>query len=222
MPVRKVRIFDGFERFWHWTQMALIFTLLFTGLRIHGVHGWLNFDQAVNIHTLSALGLMLLWVFAIFWHLTTGAWRQYLPTLNGLWPVMRYYAWDIFQGKPHPYRKHLMRKHNPLQAMTYAALKLLLFPTIWVSGLAYLFYNYWQQGVSSPWLYWVANIHVLSAYAILTFVIIHVYMLTTGGSFAHHVLPMINGYDDVELTEAELAYLEEDEPGRLKKENVSG
>ncbi len=216
MPVRQVKIFSGFERFWHWTQMAIIFLLLFTGLRIHGVHELVGFDEAVEWHTWGAIALMVLWVFAIFWHLTTGAWRHYLPTVNGLWPVMRYYAWDIFKGKPHPYRKHFWRKHNPLQAMTYAALKLLLFPAIWISGLAYLFYNYWQGGISSPWLYWVANIHVLSAYAILSFVIIHVYMLTTGDSFRHHVMPMINGYDEVELTEAELAYLEQDEPGRLK------
>jgi thiosulfate reductase cytochrome b subunit len=217
MPVRSVKIFSGFERFWHWTQMAIIFLLLFTGLRIHGVYALINFDQAVEWHTWGAIALMVLWVFAIFWHLTTGAWRHYLPTLNGLWPVMRYYAWDIFKGKPHPYRKHFWRKHNPLQAMTYAALKLMLFPAIWISGLAYLFYNYWQGGISSPWLYWVANIHVLSAYAILSFVIIHVYMLTTGGSFRHHVMPMVTGYDEVELTEAEEAYLEQDEPGRLKQ-----
>ncbi len=216
MPVRSVKIFSGFERFWHWTQMAIIFLLLFTGLRIHGVHELIRFDQAVELHTWGAIALMLLWVFAIFWHLTTGAWRHYLPTVNGLWPVMRYYAWDIFKGKPHPYRKHFWRKHNPLQAMTYAALKLMLFPAIWISGLAYLFYNYWQGGISNPWLYWVANIHVLSAYAILSFVIIHVYMLTTGDSFRHHVMPMITGYDEVELTDAELAYLEEDEPDRLK------
>ncbi len=216
MPVRSVKIFSGFERFWHWTQMAIIFLLLFTGLRIHGVHELISFDQAVELHTWGAIALMLLWVFAIFWHLTTGAWRHYLPTVNGLWPVMRYYAWDIFKGKPHPYRKHFWRKHNPLQAMTYAALKLMLFPAIWVSGLAYLFYNYWQGGISNPWLYWVANIHVLSAYAILSFVIIHVYMLTTGDSFRHHLMPMITGYDEVELTDAEVAYLQQDEPDRLK------
>ncbi|WP_456417593.1 cytochrome b/b6 domain-containing protein [Thiolapillus sp.] len=215
MPSRSVKIFSGFERFWHWAQMLLIFMLLFTGLRIHGVYGIISFDQAVWLHTWSALFLVALWVFAVFWHLTTGAWRHYLPTTKGLWPVLRFYAWDIFRGKAHPYRKHFWRKHNPLQALTYLGLKLFLFPAIWVSGLLYLTYNYWQDGVSSPWLPWVAVVHVLSAYAIAAFVIIHVYMLTTGGSFRHHVMPMINGYDEVELTPAEEAYLQQDEPGRI-------
>jgi thiosulfate reductase cytochrome b subunit len=216
MPVRNVRIFNGFERFWHWTQAALIITLLFTGFRIHGFYGLLSFDQAVTVHTLAALSLIVLWIFAIFWHVTTGTWRHYLPTTNGLWKVARFYAWGIFKGEQHPYRKHYWRKHNPLQALSYLGLKLFLFPAIWFSGLAYLTYNFWQNGITSPILGWVAIIHVGTAFAILAFIIIHVYLLTTGGSLAHHVMPMINGYDEVDLTETELAYLEQDEPQRLK------
>ncbi len=216
MPIRTVRIFDGFERFWHWTQALLILILAFTGFRIHGYYGGISFDQAVYFHVVAAIGLMVLWIFAIFWHLTTGTWRHYLPTTQGLWPVMRFYAWDIFRGKPHPYRKHFWRKHNPLQAASYLGLKLVLFPLIWFSGLAYLTYNLWQQGISQPALGWIAAVHVATAFAILAFLIIHLYLLTTGGSFWHHLSPMLTGYDEVELTDAELAYLEQDEPHRLK------
>lgn len=216
MPVRQVRIFNGFERFWHWTQAFLIFTLLFTGFRIHGFYEIISFDQAVYFHTLAALALIVLWIFAIFWHLTTGTWRHYLPTTEGLWKVVRFYAWDIIRGADHPYRKHYWRKHNPLQAFSYLGLKLVLFPVIWISGLAYLSYNFWQGGVSHDWLTWVAIVHVATAFAIMAFIIIHLYLLTTGGSFAHHVMPMINGYDEVDLSETELAYLEQDEPSRLK------
>ena len=216
MPIRKVRIFNRFERFWHWTQALLIFVLLFTGFRVHGYYDLISFDKAVYFHVVAALSLIGLWIFAIFWHLTTGTWRHYLPTTQGLWPVARFYAYGIFKGEDHPYRKHFWRKHNPLQAAAYLGLKLFLFPLIWFSGLAYLTYNYWQQGISHPALEWVATVHVAAAFAILAFIIIHLYLLTTGGSFAHHVAPMITGYDDVELTDAELAYLEQDEPHRLK------
>ncbi len=217
MPIRKVRIFNGFERFWHWTQAALIFVLLFTGFRVHGYHHLISFDQAVYFHVVAALSLITLWIFAIFWHLTTGTWRHYLPTVNGLWPVIRFYAYGVFKGEQHPYRKHFWRKHNPLQAIAYLGLKLFLFPAIWISGLIYLTYNYWQGGVSHPALEWVAIVHVATAFAILAFVIIHLYMLTMGEGFLHHLKPMITGYDDVELTDAELAYLEQDEPQRLKE-----
>lgn len=218
MTTRYVKVFNGFERFWHWTQMALIFTLLFTGFNIHGFYSVVSFDSAVYVHAVAAIGLMVLWVFAIFWHLTTGGWRHYLPTVNGLFPVARYYAWGIFKGEEHPYRKRFWYKHNPLQAMSYLSLKLFLFPAVWLTGLLYLLYGLWSNGpLTNDALTWVALAHTAVAFAMAVFIIIHVYLLTTGHSFVEHVKPMVTGYDEVELTAAEEAYLEEDEPGRIKK-----
>ncbi|MGV6813367.1 MAG: cytochrome b/b6 domain-containing protein [Brevirhabdus sp.] len=217
MSERLVRIYPGFERFWHWSQMLLIMALLFTGLGMHGLHSLLPFGLAVTVHTIAALLLIVLWVFAIFWHLTTGTWRHYVPTTEGLWKVARFYAYGIFKGEHHPYRKAYWRKHNPLQALSYLALKLFLFPAIWVSGLIYLTYGFWETVPNATlWLTIVANLHLLVAYAIAAFVVAHVYLLTTGHSFREHVAPMITGYDKVELSEAEEAYLMQDEPGRLK------
>jgi thiosulfate reductase cytochrome b subunit len=214
---RKVKVYPRFERFWHWSQMALIFALLFTGLGLNGLHGLIPFGPAVMIHTLAALTLILLWVFAIFWHLTTGTWVHYVPTTEGLFKVARFYAYGIFKGEHHPYRKAYWRKHNPLQALTYLALKLFLFPAIWVTGLVYLGYNFWESAPgASFWLQVVANLHILVAYAIAAFVVAHVYLLTVGHSFREHVRPMITGFDTVALTPEEEAYLEQDEPGRLK------
>lgn len=214
---RKVKVYPRFERFWHWSQMALIFALLFTGLGLNGLHGLIPFGPAVMIHTLAALALVLLWVFAIFWHLTTGTWVHYVPTTEGLFKVARFYAYGIFKGEHHPYRKAYWRKHNPLQALTYLALKLFLFPAIWVTGLAYLSYNFWESAPeASFWLQIVANLHILVAYSIAAFVVAHVYLLTVGHSFREHVRPMITGFDTVALTPEEEAYLEQDEPGRLK------
>ena len=216
MSIREVMIFSRFERFWHWTQAFLIFLLLFTGFNVHGYLQVMDFRQAAQLHTLAALALILLWIFAIFWHLTTGAWRNYLPTKDGLWAVARYYAWGIFKGEQHPYRKHLNRKHNPLQALSYLALKLMLFPAVWITGLLYLLYQLWQPYAAADALGWVALVHVAAALAILAFVIIHLYLLTTGGSFVNHVKPMITGFDKVELTPEEEAYLERDEPNRIR------
>ncbi|MCW9089222.1 MAG: cytochrome b/b6 domain-containing protein [Gammaproteobacteria bacterium] len=217
MSTRTLMIYGRFERFWHWAQMTLIFLLLFSGFAIHGLHAFVGFHNAVTLHTWSAVALIVLWLFAIFWHLTTGNWRHYLPTTNGLWRVARFYAWGIFKGEHHPYRKAFWRKHNPLQALAYLALKLLLFPAIWLSGLAYLSYNLWDElPGAGDWLGAVAMIHTLAAFAILAFVIAHVYLLTTGDSFRKHVKPMITGYDEVDLTEAEEAYLEKSPAARLK------
>jgi thiosulfate reductase cytochrome b subunit len=217
MSLRQVMLYSRFERFWHWTQVALIFALLVTGFGIHGLYQLFDFETAVSVHTFTALGLIALWVFAIFWHLTTGTWRHYVPTTHGLFKVVRFYAYGIFKGERHPYRKAYWRKHNPLQALSYLALKLVLFPAIWVSGIAYLFYFLWGSDTGLGFLLeWVAMIHTLVAFTILAFVIAHVYLLTTGASFKEHLMPMVSGFDEVELTPEEEAYLDQDEPGHMR------
>lgn len=210
MPERRVMIYTRFERFWHWTQAALIFTLLFTGFGLHGLHHLIDFRTAVTVHTAAALGLIVLWVFAIFWHITTGQWRHYVPTSRGLFAVARYYAYGIFRGEAHPYRKTFRRKHNPLQALSYLALKLILFPAIWISGLAYLFYAVWSSlPHAALGLEIVAMVHTAAAFAIAAFVIIHVYLTTTGKSMFAYIKSMLNGYEEVELSEAEAQLFDE-------------
>ena len=218
MVTRQLSVYPRFERLWHWTQMVLIFFLLFTGFAINGVHHLMPFKPAVMLHTLAALGLLGIWIFATFWLFTTGTWKQFVPTLEGMLHVIFYYAVGVFKGKKHPYRKVLLRKHNPLQAATYFGLKWFVFPAIWSTGLLYLTYNFWGPAVTdaSFWLWLIANLHLLAAYVIAAFVIVHVYLLTVGHGFRAHVKPMITGYDEVDLTAAEEAYLEADEPWRLK------
>jgi thiosulfate reductase cytochrome b subunit len=217
MALQRVKIFSPFERFWHWSQMLLIMVLLITGFGLHGFHNLISFENAVTLHTGAALALLVIWAFGTFWLFTTRNWRHFIPTASGMWSVLRYYSFGIFKGERHPYRKAYWRKHNPLQALAYAMLKLLLFPAIWISGLAYLFYFAWRDMPNAPeWLESIALVHTAAAFAILTFVFIHVYMLTTGHSFRDHVMPMITGFDEVDLTPEEEAYLRKDQPEQIR------
>lgn len=195
----RVMIYKRFERFWHWSQALLIFILLATGFNIHGTWSWLAFDQAVRVHTLAAWALIVLWVFAIFWHFTTGEWRHYIPTRKGLFAVMHYYLIGTFTGAEHPYRKTTAAKHNPLQRLAYLFFKLVISPFIWASGLLYLFYNDWPATLSGLLtLETVALVHTAAAFAMLAFVIAHVYMATMGQTLTSLIRPMITGYEDVE------------------------
>ena len=218
MSKRAVKVYPRFERLWHWTQMALIFVLLFTGLGLNGAHHLIGFKPAVMLHTIAALALLVVWIFATFWLFTTGTWKQFLPRIEGMLAVARFYAYGVFKGESHPYAKQYWRKHNPLQAATYFAVKWFIFPAIWGTGLLYLTYNFWEAlDGSGFWINVVANLHVLAAYVILTFVIVHVYLLTIGHGFVEHVKPMVTGFDEIELTDEQEAYLEANEPWRLKE-----
>ena len=216
MARRIVKVYPRFERLWHWTQMLMIMVLLFTGFGLNGLQSLLPFGPAVMLHTIAALILLAVWIFATFWLFTTGTWRQFVPHLEGLFKMARFYAYGVFKGEEPPYRKVFWRKHNPLQALTYFGLKMVVFPAIWGSGLLYLTYNFWAADEGSTFaLYVIANVHLLAAYVIAAFVVTHVYLLTVGHGFREHVRPMVTGYDCVDLTPEQEAYLESNEPGRL-------
>jgi thiosulfate reductase cytochrome b subunit len=195
----KVMMYKRFERFWHWTQAFLILAMLVTGFEIHGTVQWLGFEQAVNTHIMLAWILIGLWTFAIFWHLTTGEWKQYIPAnFSNIMIMMRYYVIGIFRGAEHPFHKTRQKKHNPLQRMVYLSLHLLISPTVWISGFLYLFYASWDSwGLTGFSLMNVALIHTGAAFAMLTFLIAHVYLaITMSETPLGNVKAMITGYEE--------------------------
>ena len=197
MTAEKIYIFKRFERFWHWTQAALIIFMLITGFEIHGVYKLFGFGKAVSLHTVAAWSLITLWVFAIFWHFTTGEWKQYIPTMEKVDAMLKYYLTGIFTDAPHPFRQTTVTKHNPLQRLAYLGVKLLINPLIWVSGLLYLYYGAWTElGLGGLSLTWVALIHTTAAFLMLIFFIIHVYLTTTGHTPLAHIKAMITGWEE--------------------------
>lgn len=192
----RMYLFKGFERFWHWSQMLLILGMLTTGFEVHGTYSWLGYARASLLHSTLAWVLIGLWLFAIFWHFTTGEWRQYIPSTERLVAVMRYYSSGIFKGETHPYRVTPERKHNPLQRLAYLGLKLFIHPLIWASGLIYMYYNELQAFGAPLDLSVVASAHVFGAFLILVFLIGHAYLVTLGPKWYSHIKAMITGWED--------------------------
>ncbi len=199
-PMIKIYLYSKFERFWHWAQALLIFLLLLTGFEVHGTYTLFGFEAAVEIHNFTGIAWLVLYIFIVFWLLTTGEWRQYIPTTRKLFAVAKYYAVDIFQGKPHPVQKAKEAKHNPLQRLTYLGLSAILLPVQMGTGLLYYTYNSWGrwglEGIFS--LSAIALIHFALAFLILSFLIVHIYMTTTGHSLSAHVKAMWSGWEEVE------------------------
>lgn len=195
---QRVYLFKVFERLWHWSQAALIIFMLLTGFEIHGTYTVFGFEKAVDYHVVAAWTLVGVWVFAIFWHLTTGEWRQYIPTFDRVVAISNYYASGIFKGEPHPFKPTTQQKHNPLQRLTYLAILTLLSPLIWVTGWLYLFYADWAKwGISNLQLEWVAVGHTIGAFLMLAFLISHVYLITTGHKITSQVKAMITGWEEL-------------------------
>lgn len=209
---QRTLIYTGFERFWHWTQAVLILFLAFTGFEIHGTYIFFGFRDAARYHSIAAYLLLILIAFAIFWHVTTGEWRQYVPTLKNIRAQIDYYVLGIFHNAPHPTKKTVLSKLNPLQKMTYFSLKVFLIPLVVVSGLLYMFYRYPArygiEAINIGSLKFVALAHTLGAFLLVTFVIMHVYMTTTGETVLSNLRAMITGCEEIEEAEGATTALE--------------
>ncbi|MFB3779603.1 MAG: cytochrome b/b6 domain-containing protein [Bryobacteraceae bacterium] len=205
MSSRKSYVYKGFERFWHWTQAILILLLALTGFEVHGSIQLLGYRDAVRYHSAAAAGLLVLIVFAVFWHFTTGEWRQYVPTRRFLRAQAEYYVSGIFRGAPHPTRKTLLSKLNPLQRLVYLGLKLLVIPVMVVSGLLYMFYRYplSREGLAlgAGGLQTIAVVHTAGAFMLVAFVVGHVYLTTTGRTLFSNLKAMMTGYEELDEPE---------------------
>jgi thiosulfate reductase cytochrome b subunit len=207
MSKKLVYIYRGFERFWHWMQAMLIFFLAFTGFEIHGSYEFLGFAEAVRYHNFAAYSLLILIIFAIFWHLTTGEWKQYVPTLSNIQAQLNYYIFGIFKNAPHPTKKTVLTKLNPLQKITYFGLKIMVIPIVVTSGLLYILYRYpSSQGIAAiniQTLEVIAIIHTIGAFMLIIFIIVHLYLITTGETVTSNLKAMLTGYEELDSHESE-------------------
>ena len=204
---KKVYVYRSFERFWHWLQAILIIFLAFSGFEIHGLYKFFGFEEAVLYHNIAAYLFIILIVFAIFWHFTTGEWRQYIPTYKNLSKQMQYYLWGMFKNEPHPTKKTVLRKLNPMQKLTYFGLKVLVIPVMVTSGLLYMLFRYPQgneiQYLNIASLEIIALVHTIAAFFLISFVIVHLYLITTGETLTSNLKAMLTGYEELEQDEDE-------------------
>lgn len=197
--MKKIYIYTRYERSWHWLQVILIAILLVTGFEVHGTFTLLGFEQAVTVHNFIGISWLIAFAFFVFWIFTTGEWKQYIPTTKKILIVARYYGFGIFKGEPHPVPKRKDAKHNPLQRLTYLGVAAILLPAQMITGILYWTYNSWTAwGLDLLPLGMIATIHTAIAFGIVLFLIIHIYMTTTGHTIFAHVKGMITGWEEVE------------------------
>ncbi|MCX6236135.1 MAG: cytochrome b/b6 domain-containing protein [Bacteroidia bacterium] len=206
--MHKVYIYKRFERFWHWVQASLIMFLALTGFEVHGAFKIFGFEKAAEFHRNASWMLIGLIIFAIFWHLTTGEWRQYIPTTKQLKEQVIYYIFGIFKGEHHPTERTGLSKLNPLQRIVYLGFKLVLVPITIISGILYLLYKTFDQNnlivIEDYPLASIAFWHTLGAILLMIFLVVHVYMTTTGKTPTSNIKAMITGYEELDDDQQEV------------------
>jgi len=200
---KRTYIYKGFERFWHWTQSLLIIFFAITGFEIHGSYTLFGYEKAVMLHDILAWSYIILIIFTIFWHLATGAWKQYIPTTKLVKAQFEYYISGIFSGAEHPTRKTSYNKFNPIQRLTYLAFKVLIIPVMVGTGLVYMYHMYPNSIAQIGRLEFFALLHTFGAFLLIVFLIVHLYLLTTNDDPSESLVAMINGWEEVDVDPVE-------------------
>jgi len=176
-------------RVWHWGNAVLFVILLITGLSMHYSRPGpaLGFRTDVLIHNTAGALLTLFYCLFLYGNLRLGNGRYYRIVAGDIEPGLlwqtRYYLWGIFVGSPHPYPHSEERKFNPLQKMFYLAVMYLLFPILAVTGWALLFPGRLPEAMFGvPGIGLWALAHTYIGYFVSLFMVIHVYLGTTGST----------------------------------------
>jgi thiosulfate reductase cytochrome b subunit len=207
--LRQVYVYTVYERFWHWLQTFTIVGLIFTGLIIHkpAIFGIFAFRSVVYVHNVLAAIVIINAALSLFYHLASGEVKQFLPRPQGLFDRLivqaKYYLWGIFKNEPHPFEKTPQRKLNPLQQITYFGLLNVLLPSQIITGALIWGAQHWpnvaQRVGGLPLL---APAHSLIAWLLAAFVVMHVYLTTTGHTPLALIQAMMLGWETVEAHES--------------------
>jgi thiosulfate reductase cytochrome b subunit len=196
-----VYMYSTYERTWHWLQALAILVLIGTGIEIHVTRlGILDFALAVRIHNVVGFVVVANAVFAALYHLASGEIQHYLPKPRGFFgqalTQARYYVSGIFKGDPHPFEKRPDRKLNPLQQITYLVILNILLPLQMITGLLMWGAQRWPtvDGAFGG-LVVLAPVHTFGAWLFAAFLIMHVYLTTTGPTPLAHIQAMVLGWE---------------------------
>ena len=207
---RKEYIYEAYERFWHWMQATSILILLVTGLIIHKpvFFALFSFRYMVEIHNIVGFILFANAALALFYNLASGQIKQYLPEPKGFIgrsiAQATYYSKGIFKGDKHPIKKTRENKLNPLQQVTYLMILNILLPAQVITGILIWGAQRWPElATSIGGLTILAPLHTLIAWLFATFIVMHVYLTTTGHTPTAGIKAMISGWDHVEEDEKE-------------------
>ncbi len=201
----RIYMYEPYRRFWHWLQTLSIVILLLTGLIIHrpDIFGAFSFRGIVTVHNVLAIILVINAALSLFYHIATDKLREFIPHPYGFFDdailQAKYYINGIFKGEGHPFEKRPNSRMNPIQQMTYFMILNVLLPLQIITGaLMWSVQKFPAFANALGGLPFLAPFHSLIAWLFATFILVHVYMTTTGATPLESFRAMVTGYEEVE------------------------
>jgi thiosulfate reductase cytochrome b subunit len=200
LPEEKILLHPLAERIWHWFQALCIVVLIITGIMLHWPElcpGW--FDWAVTIHNWSGWGVVIAFLFWLFYNLASRRISHYIPKKGdipaGMIEQAKFYAYGIFKHEPHPYAPTEDNKFNPLQKISYSMVQLVLLPILLISGLLYMYPTSFAGAINAiGGMKVLGIIHFILGALFAAFLLAHLYLATTGETVGESFKAIVFGY----------------------------
>jgi thiosulfate reductase cytochrome b subunit len=111
----------------------------------------------------------------------------------------KFYLRGIFRHDPHPFAKIPRRKLNPLQQVTYLGLLNVLLPLQVITGVLMWGAQRWPDLTANlGGLGALAPIHTAISWMLAAFILLHVYLTTTGATPVSSLRAMMLGWEEVD------------------------
>ena len=194
-------LYPAWLRLWHWANAILFLLLIASGVSMHfaGPDWLIPFATARVIHNTTGILLTIGWIGFIVANARTSNGHHYRLQFRGLITRLvaqtRYYLVGIFRREPHPFHVSETMKFNVLQQLTYLSVMYALMPLLIISGWAFLYSVYLPEtafGIGSIWI--IAMTHVVVSYLLALFLLVHLYIITTGETVFANLRAMITGW----------------------------
>jgi thiosulfate reductase cytochrome b subunit len=201
-------------RIWHWINAAAFVLLILSGLQLRYV-GLINvvpFRVAVTTHNVVGFILIANFFLWLGFYLTSDRIKVYQSELNlkkyfqGSLDQAMYYGYGLFKGAREPFHISVYRKFNPLQAMTYQIIMLILIPVQIFTGLLL-----WDLERFASIVAFLGGVRVVDTVHVLIFIFFlfympaHIYLATLGRTPMTHIREMLSGYEEEEAKDADAA-----------------
>ncbi len=156
---------------------------------------------AVAVHNFAGVVLVIDYLFWLIYNSFVKDILQYFPTPSDLFKGMliqaRFYLFGIFRGEPHPFETHRKAKFNPMQKIAYFFVMVIFLPLQMASGILMLSPLRFAGVINAlGGLRNVALFHTALAYVFAAFVLVHIYLATTGDKVSSLFKAMITGYEE--------------------------
>jgi thiosulfate reductase cytochrome b subunit len=201
--MKKIHIHGLPIRLWHWVNALMAIPLIVTGIqiRVPGIADLGRHSTPLLVHKYLGWAMVGTFLFWLVYNLVSGSLRRHYNItsgdLKGSLGQARYYLSAIFKGEEDPFRRSADQKFNPLQKLAYGTIMFIFTPVLVITGILLSNVPLLRKYV----LLWnlmgtLDALHVIGAYALVLYLIVHLYMATLGPKVFSHIKAMFVGYEE--------------------------